>query len=433
MVTKKKNKKYDYKSVIIKASKALADDYSRMESYPSGEVAPIVNYNLIMNEILKDDEIRGYISKKTNKLTRSGYHWVGSDAEIKKAVKKAKQVHLNRHIKKMDFKGVSSGMIFIELIPNQSNTEVVDLRIHDEARIKPNLRRNGDVSSFSRREDDGTTTNFKNNKEMVVIKIDHIIDSFWTFPKISTLYNLIRIKQLIVEHIDMLFSTNQFKKHFHARNLNPKDVKSFINMISQGMVDRDKFLITVGAEEMQAQSIADPAELVHYIKMLDSISLKIMNILDVPPIVAGVTEGSNRSNSTSQTDVTFADAIMAFQRDFEDEFNSELLPLLGINAEFVRNPINKRSEKDIVEVATSLIANGADKAMLLEWMQREGMSLPNGLFDESIKKEKEDRQLATSGGIPQNSKSFPSRKPQEKDIQDFGDGKNINGTTKKTE
>lgn len=424
-----KKQKYSHRDVILKASKALSDDYARMESHPKGEVNPSINYSKVMDALLHDDEIRGYIAKKQNKIIRAGYHWVGDDSKVDTAKKIEKETRLRKYINKMYFKGFFSGIVFVELIPSVTGDRIVDLRVHDESRIRPNMGKYGQVTSFSRKEDDGTTTNFKNETEMVVMRVDHIIDSFWTHPKIVTLYNLIRLKQLVIEHIDMLFESNHFKKHFHAKNLSGDDVKAFINLIKKGMESRDKFLVTVGTEDMSAQAIADPRELNDYINLLNHISLRMLNTLDVPPIVGGVTDGTNRSSSASQTDVTFADAIIAFQRDLEEELNSVLLPAMGIEAELRHNPINQKSAEELVKTAVLLLTNGADKKMMLEWLQSQGLDLPNGLFDKAIELEKQNQEQE-SGVLPQNSDLFPSRQSQEKDINTYGNGENINGTPK---
>ena len=119
--------------------------------------------------------------------------------------------------------------------------------------------------------------------------------------------------------------------------------------------------------------------------MLNYTRQQILTLLRVPPIIAGIPDNSNRSNSEIQARKAFDGRIISIQTDLADELSWELFPLLGWEkADFKFAPIDKRAEKDDIEIIVALKGIGLDDKSLLTYIKSVGIQLPEGAKIEKI-------------------------------------------------
>jgi len=394
-------------STIYKASKAILDDYYRMESTPEGAVPPLVNYEPLKAYVLADEEIRGFIGSIVDALTASGYRLTGSKSYIKKDEQRLKDIKFYRHIKKIYYNAIGFNNVFIELISNKLKSKIVDLRVLPSDKIKPILSKHQELKGYTMDNPLGGKPIMWDKDEIVHISIDHITDSFWTYPILKTLERFIKLKAEVIQHIYWLFQTNQYRTHFHATNVNKNDIEVLTDLFREGMSQKEQFLITVGKEPMEGKQIANPKDLENYIDLLNKIRNMMLSLIRLPPIIAGTVDNSNRSNSDVQARFAFLNRLKSIQRDIEDELNNELFPKIGVKSEIRHNTIDIKSDKELVEIATLLMNAGADKKKINTWLNDRGLDLPVDLFDNIVEQDFNGVKL------DKNSNMHPSRKPQD--------------------
>ena len=102
-------------------------------------------------------------------------------------------------------------------------------------------------------------------------------------------------------------------------------------------------------------------------------------LLKVPPIMVGLPDNSNRSNSDSQIK-SFANANKSVRKKLLSYFE-ELFDKLGLKeVEFSWNPMDERDEQKDVEIAEKLFKMGAKPEQLEKYLRNVGLELPDGKF-----------------------------------------------------
>lgn len=417
-----KNYTNAYKEIVTyyKSTKGKSDDLNRMESIPSGTVPSRIDLKNMLSIVLSDEEIRGFFGNIVDAIVRSGFKFKGKKSAISNAENVRKELRLNKRFKKIFWDGLTYNIVFIELIPNASKTKIVDLRIHDPGKIEPKINTRGIVEKYVRTEEDGTETFFSTD-EMVCLKIEEIDYGFWTYPQIKTLSRLVKLKNLIMDHLLWLFDSNQFRTHLHFQGASPDDMKEITHSLKHSMLDKNKFLLTVGENDLDPKKLNDETTVLPLIELLNKTRNMMLTLIRVPPIIAGTVDNSNRSNSDVQAEFAFMNRINSFEQDLQDELEMFLFPKIGLsNVSISFNLMNLKQEKTLIEEAQALAGMGADKIMLLDWLNDKGMTLPVGLFDKAVK-EADDMKQAQMDGVqqtdnvklPPNSNQFPSRKSQD--------------------
>lgn len=412
----------DGHSVLAKASKALVDDYYKMDSYPKGAVPPEADFSALKEFVFQDEEVRGFLGSINDALVASGYQLIGSQSAVESAKKRLYDLRFNKHLKKMYHNLLAYQHTFIELIPNKLKTQVGELRVWSPIKIEPISTKHGDITQYIIKQNTAEVTKW-NLDEMVHISVDHITDGFWTYPQLKTLERLIRLKNAIMSHLLWAYETNQFRIHFHATGLGEDDIEWFTMMLKEGMFRKDKFLVTVGAESMEGKQIMNPSDITHHIEMLNKVRNLMLTTVRVPPIIAGTVDNSNRSNSEIQARFSFTTRIRSLQKDIEDEMEFQLFPKMGIkNVKLKHNIVDIKNDIELVNIAQNVINMGASKSKTVHWLNERGLDIPPDIFEltPEEKKEKEESKPQqgsndSEGGrqFPPNSDQYPSRKKQD--------------------
>jgi capsid portal protein len=135
----------------------------------------------------------------------------------------------------------------------------------------------------------------------------------------------------------------------------------------------------------------------------------IINLVQVPPIVAGTVDNSNRSNSEIQARYTFYNTIKAFNNIIKEELDSEFLPKIGWKGvEFKFGETDRRNETDILKNAKVLREDlHFTQDAVLEYLKQNGFKIPEvkKIFDEKMEEINKPQS---------NSSDFPSREPRSK-------------------
>lgn len=403
------------------ASKSLDADSQVMTGDKEGAVPSKVQMKTVLQEVLKDEEIRGFYGYLVDAIVQSGYRLEGEKKDVENAKEVLDKLKFNKIRKGIYFKCLTQFHNFIELIYNKERTKVVELKHQPNYLMEPVKTKRGILKRYIKNDYDGKIVKF-NLDEMVHISVEDYDGTFWNTPQIVTLQRLITLKNFIMEALIRKFDNNEFKNHFHLTNTTTEEVEELIRSFRISRDERDKFLVTAGKEGLKGYKLDDESSILPLIQLLNKVRNMMLTLIRVPPIIAGTVDNSNRSNSDTQANFTFIMRIKSFLIDLEDELNSDLLPKLGLhNVTLRHNTINLKEDKEWLNMGNQLVAMGASKSKTLKWLNSKGLELPNDLF-ELTENEKQDIQQKEKLPFAKNSNLFESRKPQDKGTENFKTG-----------
>lgn len=425
-------------NTIVKSSKVISTDYYKMNSLPEGTVDNSTEQIDVEQVLIEDEEIRGFYGYIADTIASAGYKIVGNEQEKSKTEKFLEDIKFDEFYDQLLDELPAKKDVFVEIIKNKLNSKITELKIQPSSKVKPKIDEKGKLLGYCY-SDDWVKKPIENGKitwqpeEMVHIQIDKIGSGIWTTTEIKTLKFWINLKRKVEWYLDWSYTSNLYKPHLHAKHLGVNDTKAFVESVKEGMKQKDKFLITAGEEDLAPNQLIDPSTIQYHLNMLDECRNKILTLIRVPPIVAGTVDNSNRSNSDVQARFTFAKRIKRLMRAIERNIK-QLFKAIGIESriKFQHNAIDLRDEIENVDIALKLLGAGADKKMIVQWLNNKGLELPEGLFDQAIKEhndlleQQKEQEVATQsdGGVrlPKNSNLNPSRQPVKKDSADVQTG-----------
>ena len=238
------------------------------------------------------------------------------------------------------------------------------------------------------------------------MSLENVNSNLWGDIDLQTLYKTIALKQFIENYLTNLFLYDKFRDSWKIKSANAEQVKDFINNLKVARERSDRELVFEGdIERIMGKSVTDLEKLV---EILNYCRQQILTQMRVPPIIAGIPDNSNRSNAEIQARKAFDTRVKSIQGSTEDEISWELFPKLGWSvADFKFNPIDKRAEKDDIEIIKALKEIGIDDKSLMKYIRYVGIQLP---IEAKIEKKE----------IPQMNKfTDPPSKEEEKDQKDL--------------
>ena len=195
---------------------------------------------------------------------------------------------------------------------------------------------------------------------------------------------------------------NNAWRQYMVSSMKPDEMEEFMVNFLESAYDPD-IPLTINVEgkdvgnvgdKIKFETLRNPDDLEKFLGVLNYLRQQILMKLKVPPIMIGLPDSSNRSNSDSQIKA-FNIANESFRKKLNIAFK-ELFTKSGISAEFSWNPIDERDEKADIEIAEKLINMGAKPKMVEQFLRNAGLELPEGeLFDENIKPTKSEDMFAS--------------------------------------
>lgn len=161
-------------------------------------------------------------------------------------------------------------------------------------------------------------------------------------------------------------------------------------------------------------------------RYIDAQNDEIIRVVQIPPIVSGSVDNSNRSNSEVQERAVFGRTVIAWQNFLRNEFRRLFEDMLGWKNVALEFPmVDERKKEAAIVQATKLKDLGYSTKAIHEMLEEEGVKI-NPDFDEGDTEQLSrdldnypSRQPRDKAGIPQNEEE------RQKDIQ--------NGTKKEVQ
>jgi len=331
----------------------------------------------LLSAYRSDPTIRGAIIAISDETLKSGYHINAKDKKLKERIEKdlKKKFRFTRLLNKLLNNLLIYGNAFIELVYKGSSVE--ELHILETTEMEILSDTHGEIRGYLQRQGAQSEEIQFTTDEVVHLTVEHIKSNLWGEVELQTLFNILNLKQHIEKFLTNLFKFNKFRDSWLIEEADEVQVRDFINnlRLSQDMPEKE-MVIDGKISKVLGRPIEDLDKL---IEILNYCRQEILTLLRVPPIIAGIPDNSNRSNSEVQARKAFDTRIKILMQSIEEEFDAELFPKMGwTNAEFKFNPIDKRAEKDDIEIIMALKEIGLDEKSLLQFIRDSGIQLPEG-------------------------------------------------------
>jgi hypothetical protein len=253
-------------------------------------------------------------------------------------------------------------------------------------------------------------------EEILHITIDKVDSGVYGQSFAQCLLDALQRKETAEAYLAFLIGNDKFAPIINVKSdaMTTEMWEHTLQQINMKRADPNflQIINTFKEDELEIIRIFTPEDFDKIMLYIEEQKRQIMTALQVPPIIAGTVDNSNRSNSEVQARMVFFNTIKSFQNVLVDELNFSLLKLLNwTNVQFKFYTLDDRSDVELLKLAKSMRTElGMTQEAIGVFLKQNGFYLPNVkvLFDpEMIEKE--------TSGMDKNSDEHPSREPRRKD------------------
>lgn len=383
----------DSESYMERASRGFIRNW-----YSSGQpTTDKPSLDTVFDVVKNEPTVKSAARAIVDELLKNGYRIKSTNLRLKKTVETelSKKYRFSRLLKKLVWNLILYQNVFLEIVYKENNPE--ELHVLETAEMEIVSDEHGEIIAY--RQNHGDKKADFTPDEVVHISMDNISSNLWGEVDLKTLYKTIALKQYIENFLVYQFRYDKFRDIWMMEGGDEIQIKGFLDTLKQARDHPEKDIVIEGTiQKILGKDIKDIDKLV---ELLNYCRQQILVLLRVPAIIAGIPDNSNRSNSEVQSKKSFDGRIKSIQEDLAEELTFELFPKMGWKqAEFEFPPLDKRAEKDDIEIIVALKNIGLDEDSLLQYIRDVGIELPEGAY---IKE-------GTVGANP-----FPeSRKPEDK-------------------
>jgi len=391
------------KEQITKASKGYIDSYYKTDIFNNFKkggfgVQPEFSREKILEAIRKDSTVIAAITTLVDKSVENGWRVEGYD---KRSSKKEigldlRKMRFNKLLRQILYNLYAYNNVFIENVKD-GNGKIKELHVLETTITQPISDEHGTVTGYQQNVSGKEV--FWKPDEVTHIALNTLTTGIWGELDIQSIYTSILIKQYIMAYIGWLMGTNQLRGFFNIKNASDKQIKDFLSYLKRTESDITKPLIAEGDIDYQIQrQLEEGKSLLEIVDMCDN---NILMLLQVPPVLMGKPDQSNRSNSDTQ-EISLFTRIVSIHRILEDSFEFDLFPKIGYEKiKLLFNPINKISTSRILENAERIRNIGADEKTIDAYLKIEGFPI-----EVKFKKEGEKETIIEK----KSEDMYPSRK-----------------------
>lgn len=251
--------------------------------------------------------------------------------------------------------------------------------------------------------------------EIVHISIDHFSTSVVGEVFLAPLESAMLRKEIAESYLEWILSENKLAPliEVKADMLDDEQWTRILSEINYKKLDPNKLqAINTGMDdEIKLHQIFTTTDFDVIMKYIDKQKEEIITLLQVPPIISGTVDNSNRSNSEIQARLVFYNTIRAFQNLLAEELNYELLnkKLKWNKVYFKFAAIDQRVDVETIKLAKSLRVDlNFTEDAIVAFLEQNGFKIPK------VDKLFEEVPVAMQGKMEENSPDSPSREPRDK-------------------
>ena len=422
-------------TLVEKASKGTIKNsfYGSMSPKDKqGQPSP-VNMNVFLDLYKKDPVVQAALTTRSEAILNSGWTVEGSKTAKKQAEDLLKKINFNyTFLDKVVLNALLYEHVFIEIErTNSGNPSALHVLETSFMEIEHDVH--GDIIGYYQQGETGDKVFFP-IEDIVYLKFNSITSAVWGENGLESLLRTLTTKNFFEKFLNSMAINNDFRQIFKT-TMADDNIKEFLPYLQDARLDPNQPIVMkiakkAGesmADDNKFETMRNPSDLKEFLGVLEYLRTQSLMRLKVPPIMIGVPDSSNRSNSDSQIKA-FNISNEAFRRKLDDGF-VELFDKLGIGSvDYAFNPIDKRSEKDDVEVAERLINMGADPKVIEGFLRTSGLALPEGkLFLDKPEMEQDPKVGVVS---KKSMDMYPSRKGKSEGESNKKIGSGEDGTTR---
>lgn len=405
---------------------------SRNDRFKQGQPSPN-NLNTYYELYKSDPEVQAALTTRTDAILASGFTTDGGKQNINQLEKLGFDYNF---LYQLVLNGLVYEHVFLEVErTNAGKAHAYHVLETPFMTIKHN--EHGAVEGYVQQGETGEPVFFP-EADIVYIKFNELSSAVWGEVGLKTLDTALSTKIKMEKFIQSLAMNNAWRQYMVSSMKEPEMEEFMVNYLESAYDPEIPMTINVEGKEVgnvgdkiKFETLRNPDDLEKFLGVLNYLRQQILMRLKVPPIMIGLPDSSNRSNSDAQIKA-FNIANESFRRKLDIAFD-ELFKKSGLSIDFSWNPIDERSEKQDIEIAEKLMNMGAKPDMIEKFLRNAGLELPEGdLFmspDDIVGTVRTNRQVE---GLPtkKSEDMFPSRqrKAEGEANQKIGSGEE--GTTR---
>lgn len=383
-----------------------------------GIPAPDKINNILDSMFRKDEVLSGAVNTKVDAVTNAGFRWKWSNERNSNKAKDLINEELERQIYYNLF---FYGNAFVEIERSASNAPVA-LHIVETHSVQPvDIEGHGEINYYKQ---------YLNGEEVRIpaedmyhFRLDRISSSVWAEIPVRPLAKGIAIKHWVKNHLHDLFDQHMFRaKMEFPEGVDEDTVKEGVSYFKDSLKDPRKPFVTFGGVTFEQLMKLDNSG--DFISLINSIDNATLVRMQVPPIMAGIPDNSGRSSGEQQTYKAFNTHIRGSMRLIAEGWKKlfEKAGLTGV--ERVPKPLDQKSAIDVIDSAVKLKGLGAKASKLTEYLQEEGINVPDDFFDD-------DLYTGTNGDQVVQNATAPSRDGKNDGVMNERVGTGSEGTTRR--
>jgi hypothetical protein len=370
--------------IIDQAGRGLSiDDYRSFKN--NGVTATSYQPATVLKALRKDEILQAAIVTKVDATLGPGWFLTGSNQqELQRARNFLEDAQFDLVLQDIFYNLYAYGNAFVEIVRDENGDPRPELYILETTEMEIVDEEGHGVPNKYIQRHAGQVIEF-DAEDVVHFRMNRFDTSLWGEIPIRALDQVIGIKMQLKNHLWRLFKDNAFRETIHfPKGTNDDDINRSISEYELSKKDPRKPYIWFGdgVEHKMLMSFEDGPR---FMEMWTRCDLAILSNQQVPPIMAGIPDSSGRASGEQQTYKAFNTHIKGNQRTVAHNIIFNLFQKLGFKStKFVFNELDRKSEKDVMEMAVQFKAMGAKPDKLTEWLQAQGLNLPEDFFDEGF-------------------------------------------------
>jgi hypothetical protein len=433
LASKKTSTKDSDIEFVERASKALV---TQIRSYYSTgtlnnkpgafELLPDYDLKMVLKLIRADSTAWAAVNTLLDRVIERG--WEVVDADTRKRLPATEVMLKNKDfdqwLREMMLHYIVFNNAFGELVYSPNGFGVRELHTLNPTDVKIRSDEHGDILEYYMDTGGENSVLVSWSPEEVL----HIADpSFelnaWGEIQIKSIANAIILKQSIRKLMLWLFQTNQFRPIFNPKGASTEQITRSIVYLKESQNNINKPLIFEGEFDFKTLREFNDLEVLN--KLIYKLDEEILNLLQVPPIYAGLPDNSNRSNSDAQ-ERSFNTRVRSIQKTFESYFPELLKRMSVFKSELLFRPVTMKSEKEVLENVLIMQQLNFKPEEMVAYLRSHGFDLEshNPFKDEEV----EDSNNPTTNYVDEQFMPSRQRKGVDEGNEKIGTGEE--GTTR---
>ena len=381
----------DYE-IVDQASKGFTrdSDVGRTDVYGvTSDYAP----SSVVRMIRQDEMVSACITTKVDATVSAGdFIEVSGNERNKAAVEKLfKENNWEQLRRQILWNLYAYGNCFLELVRNGEG-RVVELHVLETTEMEIVDEEGHGVPSQYLQRPRRATSNSKQTgsqrnivpfspKDIVHFRLDRLTTSLWAEIPVRPLDMYVATKIRAKAHFHTQYKQNLFRNSFmFPEGSSEDDVRKSVAFLKEALEDPHKPLVMYGG--ISSENFTNAQDFQAHLELISKIDSAILSQLQVPPIMAGLPDNSGRASGEQETYKAFNTHIRAVQALFAAVVNGDLFKKLdatGITYKF--GELDRKSEKDVLEMMVQLKAMGAKPNKLAEFARKNGLDLDDDFFN----------------------------------------------------